>query len=276
MKKTLYEALVFWGDKNAPALCGHLAECGIADWSDCTRIKLCEFVVQLQGSMSQSSAHTYAARLRAVLSKYRDEGIIPCTDFADALKCRNEKSQKIYLDENELRKLERVDAKNERERFVQLCFLISSKTGMRISDTLRTTEENVKGDTLDYVSKKTSIEAKVPVSDEVKGWIRELNGIGYRPTEANYNLIIKRLCKRAGINEKIKIFKRGEERTGEKWEFVSSHTARVSFCTCLSQYLDLNAIATLAGHTNPIMTANYVVRTQPKLNEGARLFFGQI
>lgn len=274
--KTLYQAIEYWGDKNAPALCGHLAECGIADWSDCTRIKLYEFVVHLQGSMSQSSAHTYTARLRAVLARYKDEGVLPCTDYDDALKCKNEKSQKTYLNEVELKALELTPTKNERERFVKLCFLISARTGMRISDTLRTTEENVKGDTLDYVSKKTSIEAQVPVSPEVKKWIAQVNGIAYRPTEANYNLIIKRLCKRAGINEKIKLFKRGKEMTGEKWQFVSSHTARVSFCTCLSRHLDLNAIATLAGHTNPIMTANYVVRTAPKLNDGARQFFGQI
>lgn len=274
--KTLYEALAYWGDKNAPALCGHLAVSGIANWEDCTRVKLCEFVAHLQKTMSQSSAHTYTARLRAVLARYKDEGILPCPDYEDALKCKNEKSQKVYLNEVELKALELTRTKNERERFVQLCFLISAKTGMRISDTLRTTEENVKDNVLDYVSKKTSIEAQVPVSDEVRGWITEVNGIAYRPTEANYNLIIKRLCKRAGINERVKIFKRGKEQIGEKWEFVSSHTARVSFCTCLSRYLDLNAIATLAGHTNPIMTANYVVRTRPQLNEGARLFFGQI
>lgn len=274
--KTLYQAIKYWGDKNAPALCGHLAMSGIADWEDLTRVNLCEFVAQLQRNMSQSSAHTYTARLRAVLSRYKDEGVLPCPDYEDALKCKNEKSQKVYLNEVELKCLELAKAKNERERFVQLCFLISAKTGMRISDTLRTTEENVKDNVLDYVSKKTSIEAQVPVSDEVKGWIAEVNGIAYRTTEANYNLIIKRLCKRAGINERVKIFKRGKEMTGEKWQFVSSHTARVSFCTCLSRYLDLNAIATLAGHTNPIMTANYVVRTAPKLNDGARQFFGQI
>ena len=274
--RTLFQAIEYWGDKNAPALCSHLSMSGIEDWGDCTRVKLCEFVAYLQRNMSQSSAHTYTARLRAVLTRYKDEDILPFADFNSVLKCKNERSQKTYLDESELKALELVLAKNERERFVQLCFLISARTGMRISDTLRTTEENVKGDILDYVSKKTSIEAQVPVSDDVKNWITEVNEIKYRPTEANYNLIIKRLCKRAGINERVKLFKRGKEMTGEKWQFVSSHTARVSFCTCLSQHLDLNAIATLAGHTNPIMTANYVVRTRPELNDGARRFFGQV
>lgn len=274
--KTLYQAIEYWGDKNAPALCGHLAMSGINDWQDLTRINLCEFVAKMQEITTKNSAHTYIARLRSVLNRYKEVGIIPCEEFKDILKCGKEVSQKTYLNEVELKALERTPTKNERERFVKLCFLISARTGMRISDTLRTTEENVKGDTLDYVSKKTSIEAQVPVSAEVKEWIAQVNGIAYRPTEANYNLIIKRLCKRAGVNEKIKLFKRGKEMTGEKWQFVSSHTARVSFCTCLSRHLDLNAIATLAGHTNPIMTANYVVRTAPKLNDGARQFFGQI
>lgn len=273
---TLYDAIRAGGDGNAPFVIRHLQRAGIRTWKDCTKVKLSGFVGHLEGAgVCQSTAHNYAAVLKATLNRYKEAGVVPCANIKDALRCKNERTQKIYLTEGELERLEGVETRGATERYVLLCFLISARTGMRVSDTLRVSRSNVSGGYLRYVSKKTSIEACVPVSERTVGWIEEVNGMGKAPCAATYETTIKRLCRRAGIAEDTKLFKAGKERANEKWNFVTSHTARVTFCTLLSQKgVTIQDIATMAGHTSPTMTANYIVRTAPEVNELARAFFG--
>ena len=271
---SLYAAILDGGHKNAPFVVNHLKRVGIRKWEDCTKVRLSRFPGQLLAAgVCQSSACQYVAVLKAALNRYAEAGVIPCANVRDALKCRNEKTQKVYLTEDELAQLEEVEAGGPRERFVQLCFLISAKTGMRMSDTLRVSSRNIQGGYLRYVSKKTSIEACVPVSDKTAAWIREVNAISVRPGTSTYELMIKGLCRRAGITSDAKVFKAGKERANEKWNFVTSHTARVTFCTLLSQKgVPIQDIATMAGHSNTTMTENYIVRTVPKVNAAAMAF----
>ena len=81
-------------------------------------------------------------------------------------------------------------------------------------------------------------------------------------TRAQYNESIKAICRKAEINTPTKVFKGGVERAGEKWEFVSSHTARRSFCHKPFPIwgVDLVSIARMMGHTDTRTTERYVVR----------------
>lgn len=273
---SLYEAILNGRSANGRYVVNHLEAAGIREWDDCTKVRLSGFIGHLEDAgVCQATVHQYAAVLKAVLNRYGEAGVVPCSDVADALHCKNEKAQKIYLTEDELGRLERVRPANDRERFVKLCFLISAKTGMRVSDTLRVSRANIQDGYLRYVSKKTSVEACVPISDKTVGWIEEVNAIRVRPAVSTYEATIRRLCQRADITSRVKVFKAGQERANEKWNFVTSHTARVTFCTLLSQMgATIPDIMTMAGHTTPLMTANYIVRTAPRLNDRAKAFFG--
>ena len=69
------------------------------------------------------------------------------------------------------------------------------------------------------------------------------------------------------------MFSAGEEKTGPKYQFLSSHSARVSFCTILADYgTDILDIMRLAGHTNPNMSARYIVRHDVKVNPKVEQF----
>jgi len=271
--KTLYQAIQSNESPCAVGLLKHLRDFGIESWSDCTRTNLQDFVDHISGKVAQSSTHTYIAVLKAVLNRYKEDIEIPCRDIAAALSCKNEGSQKVYLSDNELERLERVGAMNETERFCQLCFLISTRTGMRISDTLRANDLNISDGVLSYVSQKTSILARVPVNEKVSGWITEANECKCRPSLPTIENTLRKLCMRANINERVRIFKAGKEKDVEKWQAVSSHTGRITFCTLLSQKgVSVTDIMQMAGHTNPIQTARYIVRSTPKLNEKALAF----
>lgn len=271
---SLYDAILTRGGKNAPYVIKHLGACGIQDWQDCDKVRLTEFVEYLNGAVCQSSAHTYTAIFKAVLNRYKEAGVIPCNDIKDALRCKNCTSQKIYLDEEELERLERLTPLNDYEAFVKYCFLISARTGMRISDTLRIGEDNIHDGMLTYVSQKTKVEATVPVSAKTARWIMEVNEMQTRPNIGNYELIIKRLCKRAEITARCKLFKAGKEISCQKWEAVSSHTARVSFVTnALELGVPLLSVSRMAGHTNTAQTERYNASRKVSIPASALAYF---
>lgn len=271
--KTLKEALETFGGHNGVHVWKHLAAWGIGDFADCTSSNISEWVAQLKLKVSPGTAKTYTAVLRSVLNRYADAGVVPCTDINERLRLRAEKSQKVYLTEDELARLEAIPTRSRKERYTKLAFLISCKTGMRISDTQRVTAENIENNMLTYVSQKTNKEAKVPISDKVAGWIYEMKGIGVAPNLANFELAIKRLCAKAGVCDPVKVFRAGKEDTDAKWKFVSSHTARVTFCTIMAQKgVPVMDICIMAGHSSPVMTERYIVRQAPILNDAARKF----
>ncbi len=74
-----------------------------------------------------------------------------------------------------------------------------------------------------------------------------------------YNATIRRICAKCGINQHIKVFKAGEEREGEKWEYVGSHTSRRSFATNLYlRGVDIYTICKLLGHSDVKVTQGYI------------------
>lgn len=271
--KTLMEAVAAHAGGQAKALVKHLNDCGLNDWADLTRAGLNDLRDYMAERLAASSARTYLAVLKCILSRYEDETGI-CRDFRTILRVRNEKPVKTFLGVKELERLKAVPVRSEAERLVLDEFMIGAYTGMRISDVVNVSEENMAEGYLGYVSEKTGVHAVVPCSLEVAERIRRVRANDLRMSLAGYNKVIRRLCRRAGITERVKVYRAGETVTGEKWEFVSSHTARISFCTNLSLLgVPLLDVSRMAGHTSTGMTERYVVPTRARVSERAMKYF---
>lgn len=146
---------------------------------------------------------------------------------------------------------------------------------MRISDTINVRAEKTEGGCLTYVSQKTKTTATIPLRPGIEERIAWLGKNSRALYLATYNDALRRLAKRAGIRSKVVVFRGGREEYGEKWEFLTSHSARVSFCTNLAKTgTDLLSISRLAGHSSVQMTQRYCVPTGIELNAKARVFFG--
>ena len=147
--------------------------------------------------------------------------------------------------------------KNANEQLVRTQFLIGAFTGCRHSDYTRLNNRNIVGGMISYVSLKTKTHATVPLKPIVKELLTNLPK--EEVSDPTFNNNIRNICRKTGITEAVKIFKAGKEVEGEKWEFVSSHTARRSFATNL--YLrgaDLYSISQMMGHASVEMTQNYL------------------
>ena len=271
--RTLHEAIKAKAGQQAPALMKYLTACGLNDWEDLTKANLNDFRDYVTEQVAQSSARTYFAVFKAVLRRYEDD-VDFCKDYASILKAKNEKPVKTFLTMKELERLERVEVKSEIEQYVLDEFLIGAYTGMRISDAKEISEENMANGYISYVSIKTGIHAVVPMKEGIAERIRRIQANDCTISLMGYNQALRRMARRAGITERVKVFKAGEHKKGEKWEYVSSHTARQSFCTNLSLLgVPLMDVSKLAGHSSTAMTERYIVKTNVNVCDRAMKYF---
>lgn len=269
----LFDAIRETAGVTAPALLKHLSGAGITDWDDLTKSKLYHLHDYLTAQVAPGSARTYLAVFKGILARFEDDVDI-CKDFRDILRQKAEKPLKTYLDRNELKRLESVEVKSDIEKSVLYQFLIGAYTGMRISDIRQVDEANVRDGYLSYVSEKTRITAVVPCGKRVRGYISWVQKNGHEVALASFNDIIRRLAKRADITAKVKVYKAGRRGEGEKWQYISSHTARISFCTNLSKMqVPILDISRLAGHSSTTMTERYIVPTEVALSKKALEYF---
>lgn len=271
--KSLHQAIQAHGKGTVPALTKYLNECNLNDWRDITKANLNDFRDVVLENVAQSTARTYFAVLKSILARYEDE-IDFCKDYRNILKAKLEKPVKTFLTMKELEQLERVDAESMNEQYVLDVFLIGAYTGMRVSDAMEISEENMSNDYVSYVSIKTGIQAVIPMKEGIDERIRRVQANNCEMSVMTYNRIIRRLCQRAGITERVKVFKAGDHLKGEKWEYVSSHTARISFATNLSILgVPLIQISRCMGHTSTAMTERYVIPTRVQFSPKALKYF---
>lgn len=271
--RTLHEAIQAHAKGAAPALTRYLNECGLTAWEDLTRANLNDFRDHVTERVAQSTARTYFAVFKAILGRYADDADF-CKDYANILKAKNEKPVKTFLTMKELERLERVEVKTEYERIVLDEFLIGAYTGMRISDAKEISEENMANGYISYVSIKTGVHAVVPMKAGIAERIRRVQANECDVNLMTYNRVLRNLCKRAGITERVKVFKAGEHKKGEKWEYCSSHTARISFASNLANLgVPLIDISRMLGHQNIQTTMRYIVNTKPEIDPRALKFF---
>lgn len=159
------------------------------------------------------------------------------------------KTNKIYLTEAEIKQLEELDLSDnkslclERDRF-----LISYYFLTRYSDSIRLRRKDFFEKSgkhyLRYFQEKTGKECVVPARDSawriLQQWNFDLSG----DTNQEANRKLKTICAMANITTPTK----EGERSGPKWMFVTTHTARRSAATHLAlQGVNLKIIADLGG-----------------------------
>lgn len=227
-----------------------------ATWENLTKVRLQRFVEYMGERIAPNSVNQYATKLKAVLNLYSEEVELP-RDYAKVLTPRKCASTSIFLTEDELQLLMDYNPKNDKERFVRNVFCVSAFCGARHSDSVLFNEDNIIGDTLQYVSVKTKTQTTIPLKPIVAEYIRTMPRITMG--DKAFNATIRRIAQKCGINSRVKIFKAGEEKNGEKWEFLSSHDARRSFASNLYlRGVDIYSISRMLGHSSVNTTQLYI------------------
>ncbi|WP_111708931.1 tyrosine-type recombinase/integrase [Lutibacter citreus] len=221
-------------------------------------------------SFSVNTIGKYIKILKAFLRAATDEG------YNNNLSFQNKKfikptapSEQIYLNENELLKIIKLDltelpkTSNARDLFI-----IGAYTGLRVSDFNNLTKENIKiiqGKRMfGLIVQKTGNYLPIPIHPQVEKILKKHKGNPpqtMKPQDINDELRI--IGRKAKIKEitTINTIKGGENITKmvPKYKLIKNHTARRSFCTNAyiagMSTLDIMAIS---GHTSEKTFLNYI------------------
>ena len=250
-------------------------------WESLTKPNMVKYTTFLCEDMAQTSARQYCAKLKAVIAPYTDEVAIP-RDWRKFLTIKDDESQHTYLTEEEIKRIIAYQPDTKTEAIVQQQFILGCLTGARHSDYSRFSESNVSANGhLVYVSKKTHVKAELPLSPVARN-ILFSDGEKYsgaykgQVSDSTFNETIRRICNLCDIDQDIQLYRNGQFWSGKKYEAVSSHTSRRSFCTNL--YLrcrDLFLVSKLAGHSSTEMTERYVCCSTEAMTEAAMNYFNE-
>lgn len=196
---------------------------------------------------------------------------------------KTEKIEIVYLNEDDLLKIENTTDLPDYLDNAKDWLLISCYTAQRISDFMRfdksmiRTEKNKQGkkvQLIEFTQVKTSSTIAVPLHQKVIEILEKRNGDFPRPiSDQKYNDYIKEVCKAAEINDLIKgsVMVETEEGSGifrkkpgvyQKWELVTSHIGRRSFATNYFGVIPTRLIMSATGHAKEDMFMKYIGKTQ--------------
>jgi len=178
--------------------------------------------------------------------------------FFRKFKVFNEEVDNVYLTEKELLLIYNLDLTgNQRLAKVRDLFCLSCFTGLRYSDVSRLKGENIKETYILLKTIKTNSVTSIPITSYSRSILSKYlhNDKYYLPVISNQkmNKYLKELGQLAGINDKVFISsnsgaKRSEEMF-EKWEVITSHTARRTFVTLsLEKGMRPEVVMQITGH----------------------------
>lgn len=209
------------------------------DFDDVTQDFLSDFVSYLQElNYATNTIFHKVKNVKAVMNAAMERGLTDNGRWKYFRKT-SEQTEAVALSEEELQRLLECDFSSvPRLERVRDLFLLGCWTGLRFSDVTRIRKENIKEGVITIVQSKTNEPVVIPLHPVfIRIWDKYGGDIPVHISNQKFNDYIKEACRMAGINDKIlkSITKGGRKVTTqyEKWQLVSSHTARRSFATNL-------------------------------------------
>lgn len=177
----------------------------------------------------------------------------------------SEEADTIYLNESELTRLYDLDLSNrpgyEKTRDL---FLVACWTGVRFSDLNQITPENISNGMITLKQRKTGNRVTIPLHPVVTAILnKHSNQLPAPISNQKFNVELKKIAELAKINDVIhkEITKGGVKRSTayKKYELVTSHAARRSFCTNLYKSgFPALSIMQISGHRSEEIFLRYI------------------
>lgn len=212
-----------------------------------------------------NSAGKVVRLLKGFVNYQVAKGTIPAVDLTN-FKVVEEETDAIYLSENELAKIYNLNLLEDKElEEIRDIFIVGCYTGLRYSDlsTLSPEHIDVANETINLKQRKVHKAVIIPMIDYVPEILKKYNYDLPKVASYKFNERLKELGKNAKLKQKVEIVrKKGNLRVKEvheKWEMMSSHTCRRSFCT--NMYLSgfpAEELMRISGHKSPAAFMRYI------------------
>ena len=182
---------------------------------------------------------------------------------------------RVHLTDEEVELLENVELEDTLQDTVRDLFLIGIYSGQRFSDYSVFEKEDVvktpDGDMIIKKSQKTVRESFIPITPDLDGLLEKYNWKLPYVHKDDFNIEIKQICKKAGINSsQKKMRKKGSEKKVtyyDKWEGISTHTARRTFITLSAERgMPDHIIMAVTGISKPETLQKYKKTSQESVS----------
>jgi integrase len=171
----------------------------------------------------------------------------------------------IYLTEAEITGIYNLEL-SEKKKTVRDIFVVQYYLGQRISDISNLKNATIRENEIELYQKKTGVPVTIPLINPIVKEILSRYNYSF-PDEIvsstnTLNRCIKEIAKEAGINEKISYREQKgtniEIKKAEKWELITTHTARHSFATnMLLKGYPKEMIKKITGHKTDFAFQTY-------------------
>lgn len=212
-----------------------------------------------------NSAGKIIRLLKGFVNYQITKGVIPHIDMK-CFKVVEEETDAIYLTEKELKVIYELDLSEDKELSeIRDLFIVGCYTGLRWSDLSELNSENIDrvNGYINIKQRKVHKAVVIPMIDYVPEVLERYNYVLPKITSYKFNERLKELGKKAMLTQKVEIVrKKGATRVAdvyEKWELISSHTCRRSFCT--NMYLagfPAEELMKISGHKTPAAFMRYI------------------
>lgn len=243
-------------------------------WESLTKAFAANFTAYLfaQG-FTDAYSHRLTTALRTVVREAVNRELVQSPGLLKAKAGTKARSgDKVYLTEAEIKTLFDMELEGTLAR-VRDTFLLGCLTGLRFSDFSKIQPENIqpvvhKGKTVECLivtAQKTGTKTVLPIVNPMLRAILERHGnkAPKAMSGQNLNIYIKELCQKAGFTDTIEIseFKGGSQikKVVQKWEVISSHTARRTFATmAYKSGMPVGDIMRFTGHSTTASFMKYI------------------
>jgi integrase len=152
------------------------------------------------------------------------------------LETAREDIDRVYLTEEELLRIENLTLENLKLDSIRDLLLFGCETGLRYGDLSNLKREHFEEDRLYKITSKSKTPVQIPLSARAKKILLKYDyELPSYKKPATFNKGIREICKIVGLVDRVAIRVTRKDRTIEewkpKWEFISSHVCRRTFCT---------------------------------------------
>ena len=188
---------------------------------------------------------------------------------------KKQKTLNVYLTFDEIKTLSELEGLDRDEAIARDWLVISCYTAQRVSDMFKFNSKDISEDgewlTVQQTKNETSSKILVPIMTQVREILNRYNG-EFPPLFSNeyqkYLRTIKRVCKKAGLNEMTKtlVYKTKEEDgvsqviKKPKYELIGTHIGRRSFATNFYGKVPAALIMSVTGHLTESSFLLYINR----------------
>lgn len=187
----------------------------------------------------------------------------------DVLTINEEVKDKIYLNPEEIDKIENKTFDSDRLNNAKDWLIISLYTGQRVSDLFRFNKEMLRIDGgvtyIDFIQHKTTTVMGLPLHPKVLEILKKNKGDFPRKiSDQKFNLYIKEVCREAGITQMVEGYlmckekKRHVKGDYPKYKLIASHIGRKSWATNNIDKANPSVLMAITGHKSEAQLYAYV------------------